>query len=128
LILGGMLFLTVSAVSLKAQQDGRMEAVQPNPAEGTTLGKMRSGEIACDKTHAPLLEKTARYQIYRLTWPENQNRSVEGANTTAGQSINDLFRDFERSLPDYRVAQRKDPEKARNQKKFVEEYTHQAVP
>lgn len=127
LIVGGVLLLATGTLGLHAQDGARLDAEALRPSDETKFQKMRVGDEPVGVANAALLEKKAKHLVYRLTWAENQDKSVVGENTAAPASrLNDLYRQFESALPNYK--QLKDPVKADKQKKFVEEFTKPLVP
>src|SRR5205823_14859100 len=79
-------------------------------------------------SHKPLLEKKAKYMVYRLTWSENQEKSVQREYSSAGRELNQIYTEFERSLADIKSKQAKEPTVAEKRRKFQEEYNKQLVP
>ncbi len=127
LSVGGMSVFAAVTFGLHAQDGARLDAEALRPSDETAFQKMRVGDVPVGPANAALLEKKAKHLVYRLTWPENQQKSVEGENNAAPASrLSDLYRQFEGALPTYKSL--KDPVKADKQKRFVEEFTKPLVP
>jgi hypothetical protein len=100
------------------------------PGDRDRLGKLRDGRIEVTAGDQPILQRAARWHIYRLTWKKFQEREPDDPlNLSSGRSSYDLLQQELYPLlivPDPRKGSPYRP--TDNQQKYMQEFTKALIP
>src|SRR5947209_3287221 len=88
LCLGAAFTLVVFSEPARAQKaragsdEKFLQAERLTGADSATFTSLKDGKTEVRADHQPVLEKAARWSVYRLTWPNVQEQSTKGPGET----------------------------------------------
>jgi hypothetical protein len=118
----GLLLLAAPVARGQGQRatDERLNATKLDDGDRRTLQNLAAGREECTDAHKALLDKAAKWFIYRLTYKENQYKSSPEA---AGDTMANLVKD----VSQYIVAATPQKSLNENQKKFMKAFADALV-